>query len=121
MRKRRPRRRSVPTKTRSDLCIRPCQDEDDYRCAPTDFFEDAWNHEGAIARRVCRDDDKGDLPRQADSHESIEESWMRDGRWIVAPNEIKHKVKRCENQQAPDARNPKYNLRKSHGFLEELK
>lgn len=39
---------------------------------------------------------------------------------IIAPDEIKHKVKRREDQQAPNSRNPKYDLRESHGFLEEL-
>src|SRR6266853_6179499 len=83
------------------------QDQDDYRCAPTDFFEDARNHQRPKALRVRRDDDKGDLPRQADPHESIEESWMRDGRRIIAPYEIKHEVKRGEDKKAPNARNPK--------------
>jgi hypothetical protein len=46
---------------------------------------------------------------------------MRDGRRIIAPDEIKHKVKRREDQQAPDASNPKYDLRESHGFLEEVR
>jgi hypothetical protein len=65
------------------------QDEDNHRYAETDFFEDARNHQRPKAPGVCRDDDKGDLPGKADAHESIEESWMRDGRRIIAPDEIK--------------------------------
>src|SRR5258708_32508908 len=93
------------------------QDENNYRCGVADFFEDGRNHQRAKAHGLCGDDDKSDLPRQASSHESIEESWMRDGRRILLPDEIKHKVKRCEDQQAPYASNPKYDLRECHHFL----
>ena len=121
MRKRRPEKKVRADKDQVRLVHPALQDEDDYRCAPTDFFEDARNHQRPKTHRVCGDDDKSDLPRQAESHESIEESWMGDGRRIIAADEIKHKIKRCQDEKAPDAGNPKYNLRKSHGFLDELK
>jgi hypothetical protein len=96
-------------------------DEDNYGRAETDFFENGRNHQRPKAHWVGRDEDKGDLSRQGDARESIEEAWMRDGRRIIAPDERKHKVKRCEDQQSPNSRNPKYNLRKSRRFLEELR
>src|SRR5882672_6508099 len=79
----------------------PLQDEGNHRCAKTDFFENGRNHERPIARGVHSDEDKGDLLRQSDSHESIEESWMRDRRRVVASDKIEHKVQRREGQQAP--------------------
>jgi hypothetical protein len=39
---------------------------------------------------------------------------MRDGRRIVAADEIKHEVKRREDQESPNAGNPKYNLCEFH-------
>ena len=71
--------------------------EGKHRRTVTDFFEDARNHQGAKARRVRSDEDQGKLPRQGDSHESLEESRMGDGRWIIAPDQIKHKVKRRDD------------------------
>src|SRR5947208_7551852 len=97
MTKRRPSSRSLPAKSRSALCICPCNNEGKNRRAVTEFFEDARNHQGAKARRVRSDEDKGKLPRQGDPRESIEESRMDDGRCIIAPDQIKHKVKRRDD------------------------
>src|SRR5712664_1151459 len=62
------------------------QDEGNHRCAVTDFFEDGRNHERSIAHGVRGDENKSDLPGQRDSHESIEESRMRDRRRVAAPD-----------------------------------
>src|SRR4029077_10645870 len=50
---------------------------------------------------------------QAD--ETVEKSRMGNRRWIPAANRVKNKVQRRNNQHAPNPRNPKHDLRKSHG------
>src|SRR5271154_6332051 len=79
-----------------------------------DFFQYRRNHQRAKANWVRGDEEKRDLPGQPESHESIEESWMGDGRWISAADQIKHEVQRSDDQQAPNAGNPEHYLGKYH-------
>src|SRR5208282_1493146 len=71
-----------------------------------------------MAQRVFCNEEKCDLPCQRGARESVEKSWMRDRRRIIAADHIKHEVKRGDDQHAPDGGDPKHNFRKSHCSLE---
>src|SRR5580692_7603983 len=66
----------------------PLENQNDHRCDVTDFFKHRRNHERSIAERVRRDNEKHDLPCQSRTHESVEESRMRDGWRIIPANQI---------------------------------
>src|SRR5271163_1003958 len=81
------------------------------------FFEYRRNHQRTKTNWVSRNEEKCDLPGQPESHKSIEESRMVDWRWVHATDQIKHEVKRSDNQEAPNAGNPENYLGKSHFCL----
>src|SRR5260221_9060850 len=83
------------------------QNEDNNSGAETEFFEDGRDHQRAVAGRVRADEEKGDLPGQPQSHESIKEAGMRDRRGIFSADEIKNEIERGNDQQTPEARKPK--------------
>lgn len=67
-----------------------------------------------MTRRVSRDEEKHNLPGQRRSCKSVKKSGMGDWRRIIAADQIKHEVKRRDDQDAPNAGNPENDFRKSH-------
>ncbi len=76
----------------------PLQDQEDHSGAVTEFFKHRRNHQRSIAHRVAREQEENDLPGQRRSHESVEESRVRD-RWRISPaDQIKQEVERGDDQ-----------------------
>ena len=108
----------MAAKTRSEWCMRPCETRAMTAIGVGGFFEDGGDHQGAIAGRICGDETEGDLPSQGAAYEAVIEAWVRDGWRIFLTDEVKHKIERRDDQQAPDAGNPKDNFCEFHGLFQ---
>src|ERR1700722_7952336 len=74
--------------------------------AVAELLEHRRNHHRAEAHRVSGDHYKCDLKGQSYADETIIERGMCDRRRIVATDQIEYEIKRRENQDAPDGRDP---------------
>src|ERR1700693_2027201 len=86
-----------------------------------ELFDHSRNHHQPETHRIPRDHQKCHLPCQAHADESVIEARMRDGRRILPPDHIKQEIKRCKDQNAPDAGNPEHNFGNFHLLGELLK
>ena len=105
----------IHTSEQQIRCVHsPLREEDKHGNAETELLENGRDHQGTKAQGVPGDEHKRDLPRQRDAHESIEKPRMRDGRRIIAADPVEHEVQRRDDQESPNGRDPKHNLRKFH-------
>src|SRR6266567_169380 len=59
-------------------------------------------------------DDECNLPGQPYADKAIVKAGMRDGGRVLSSDYVEHKIKRSEDQKAPDARDPENNLGEFH-------
>src|ERR1700694_3546071 len=83
-------------------------------CAITKLLHHRWDHHRPEADRVAGDEKEDDLKCEPYADETVIEAGMSDGRRILAPDRVKHKIERREDQKAPDAGNPENNPGEFH-------
>src|SRR5579859_2444467 len=88
--------------------------EDEQGSSVGELFDDGRNHHQAKAHRIERDYQERKLPRQPCADEAVIEAGMGNGRRILPPDQIEHKIKRREDQHAPDEGNPENDLGEFH-------
>jgi len=84
------------------------------RGAVSELLNHGRNHHRPQAYRVARDEKEYDLKCKPYADESVVKARMRDRRRILAPDDIEHKIKRRQHQEAPDAGGPKDDLGEFH-------
>src|SRR5262249_36073267 len=72
------------------------------------------NHQRAMPHRITRNNEKCLLPSQRPPDKSVIETWMSDRRRVFPSYRIKNKVKRGNDEQAPNPRHPEHNFREFH-------
>ena len=80
-----------------------------------EFLDHRRNHHRTQAHRVPGNHDECDLKSQPHADESVVKRGMRDGRGVLAPDQIEHEIERREYQHAPNAGDPKHDLGEFHG------
>ncbi len=79
-----------------------------------EFLQHRRQHHDSEAYRILRDDEEGKLPCQSGAEKAIIKTGMRDGRRILATDDVEHKIKRRENEDAPNACDPENNFGEFH-------
>src|SRR5271169_964239 len=79
-----------------------------------ELLDHTRNHHQPEAHRIPCHDYERNLPRQPHADEPVIKPGMSNDRRIIAPDRIKHQVKRREDQKAPDGSNPENHFGKFH-------
>jgi hypothetical protein len=85
------------------------------------FFDHGRNHHGTKTSWISGDDAESDLPGECESDEAVIEAGVRDGRRILAADEIKHEVQGNNYKETPDACDPENDFGEFHGTPPRLK
>jgi len=85
--------------------------------AVAELLEDGRDHHRAEADGITGDDKEDELESERSTHEAIVERGVRDGRGILASDQVEHKIERREDKDAPDKSDPEKNFGEFHSDL----